>query len=105
LDGSIILRHLAALSRLRITQTTPARDFDGGYQRIRRYGRTNGRTFDLPHSILGGRISGVIGLSQWCQPFSAAPFSLFLIFLSNASASPSGGARGVFVSLRQVAAF
>lgn len=53
MDGSIILRRLAALSRSRITQTAPARYFDGGYRRIKRCGRTNGRTFDLPRSILG----------------------------------------------------
>ena len=56
MDGSIILRRLAALMRLCVIQAAPARYFDGGYQRIKRYGRTNGRTFDLPRSILGGRI-------------------------------------------------
>ena len=33
----------------------------GGYQRIRRYGRTNGRTFDLPSESVGGRIIEVSG--------------------------------------------
>ena len=53
----------------------------GGYQRIRRYGRTNGRTFDLPRESVGGRISGGIG------PIAVVPtllgrtiFSLFDIF-------------------------
>ena len=66
MDGPINLRRLAALMRSCVIQTAPARYFDGGYRRIRRCGRTNGRTFDLPRSILGGRISGVIGLSRWC---------------------------------------
>jgi allantoicase len=61
MDGSIILRRLAALMRSCVIQTAPAYYFDGGYQRIRCYGRTNGRTFDLPRSILGGRIIEVSG--------------------------------------------
>ena len=61
MDGSIILRRLAALMRSCVIQSAPARYFDGGYQRIKRYGRTNGRTFDLPRSILGGRIIEVSG--------------------------------------------
>ncbi|MDC1117590.1 HGGxSTG domain-containing protein [Alphaproteobacteria bacterium] len=32
-----------------------------GYRRNKPYGCTNGRTFDLPHSILGGRIIEVLG--------------------------------------------
>ena len=62
MDGPINLRRLAALMRSCVIQSAPARYFDGGgYQRIRRCGRTNGRTFDLPRSILGGRIIEVSG--------------------------------------------
>jgi len=61
MDGSINLRRLAALMRSCSTQTAPPVISMGGYQRIRRYGRTNGRTFDLPHSILGGKIIEVSG--------------------------------------------
>ena len=61
MDGSIMLRRLAALSRSRITQTTPARYFDGGYQRVRHYGRTYDRTFNLPRSVLGGKILEISG--------------------------------------------
>lgn len=61
MDGSINLRRLAALMRSFVIQNAPARYFDGGHQRIRRYGRTNGRTFDLPRSILDGRIIEVSG--------------------------------------------
>ena len=61
MDGSIILRRLAALSRSRITQTAPARYFDGGYRQIKRCGRTNGRTLDLPRESAGGRIIEVSG--------------------------------------------
>ena len=61
MNGSIMLRRLAALSRSRITQTAPARYFDEGYRRIRRCGRTNGRTFDLPRESVGGRDIEVSG--------------------------------------------
>ena|SRR6056300_1098608 len=61
MDGYINLRRLAALMRSCVKQATPARYFDGGYQRIRRYGRTNGRTFDLPSESVGGRIIEVSG--------------------------------------------
>ena len=61
MNGSIMLRRLAALSRSRITQTAPARYFDEGYRRIRRCGRTNGRTFDFPRESVGGRIIEVSG--------------------------------------------
>ena len=62
MGGPIILRRLAALMRSCVIQSAPARYFDGGgYRRIKRYGRTNGRTFDLPRSILDGRIIEVSG--------------------------------------------
>ena len=61
MDGPINLRRLADLMRSCVKQATPARYFDGGYQRIRRYGRTNGRTFDLPSETVGGRIIEVSG--------------------------------------------
>ena len=62
MDGPIILRRLAALMRSSFAQAAPARHFDGGgYRRNKPYGRTNGRTFDLPRSILGGRIIEVSG--------------------------------------------
>jgi len=48
----------------------------------------------LPHSILGGRISGVIGLSQWCQPFSAAPFLFLFDIFDQCQRITMGGARG-----------
>ena len=32
---------------------------EGGDRQIRRYGRTNGRAFDLPRSILGVKITEV----------------------------------------------
>jgi hypothetical protein len=44
--------------------TAPVRYFDGGDWRIRRYGRTNGRTLDLPRDSVGGRMiadSGQLG--------------------------------------------
>ena len=56
MDGSIILRRLTALMRSCVIQAAPSRNLDGDYQRIRRYGRTNGRTFDLPRLTLGGKI-------------------------------------------------
>ena len=40
----------------------------GGYKGIGRYGRTNGRTFDLPRSILGGRISELLGYRSGANP-------------------------------------
>ena len=56
-----MLRCLAVLTRSRITQTTFKRKFDGGYQRIRRYGRTNGCIFDLPRASVGCRVIDVSG--------------------------------------------
>jgi len=61
MDGSIILRRLIALMRSCVIQAAPTRNLDGGYQRIGRYGRTNGPTFDLPRLTLGGRIIEVLG--------------------------------------------
>jgi hypothetical protein len=61
MDGSIMLRCLAVLTRSRITQTTFKHKFDGGYQRIRRYGRTNGCIFDLPRASVGCRVIDVSG--------------------------------------------
>ena len=61
MGGSIILRCLAVLTRSRITQTNFKRKFDGGYQRIRRYGRTNGCIFDLPRASVGCRVIDVSG--------------------------------------------
>ena len=61
MDGPAILRRLVALSRSRITQIDTTHDFDGGGQRIRRCGRTNGRAFNLPRSILGVKITEVLG--------------------------------------------
>jgi len=61
MDGSIMLRCLAVLTRSRITQTTFKHKFDGGYQRIRRYGPTNGCIFDLPRASVGCRIIDVAG--------------------------------------------
>jgi hypothetical protein len=61
MDGSIMLRCLAVLTRSRITRTTLKHKFDGGYQRIRRYGRTNGCIFDLPRASVGCRIIDVSG--------------------------------------------
>jgi hypothetical protein len=61
MDGSIMLRCLAVLTRSRITQTTFKHKFDGGYQRIRRYGRTNGCIFDSPRASVGCRIIDVPG--------------------------------------------
>ena len=61
MEGSIMLRCLAALSRSRITQTTFTHKFDGGYQRIRRYGRSNGCIFDLPRASVGCRVIDVSG--------------------------------------------
>ena len=57
MDGPVILRRLVAMSRSRITQIDPTHDFDGGGQRTRRCGRT----FNLPRSILGVKIIGVLG--------------------------------------------
>ena len=71
MDGSINLRRLAALMRSCVVQAAPARNLSRGYRRIRRCGRTNGRKFDLPHSILGGRIievSGQRGGANLSQP-------------------------------------
>jgi len=85
MDGSIILRRLAALRRSRITQTAPAGYFDGGYRRIRRYGRTNGRTFDLPRDSVievsgqrGGKLSsGARHLSKiYSDPYLITGVSL-----------------------------
>jgi hypothetical protein len=56
-----MLRCLAVLTRSRITQATFKRKFDGGYQRIRRYGRTNGCIFDLPRASVGCRVIDVSG--------------------------------------------
>ena len=61
MDDSIMLLCLAVLSRSRITQTTLARKFDGEYQRIRRYGRTNGCVFDLPRASVSCRVIEVSG--------------------------------------------
>jgi allantoicase len=61
MNGSIMLHCLAVLTRSRITQTTLKHKFDGGYQRIRRYGRTNGCIFDLPRASVGCRIIDVSG--------------------------------------------
>ena len=61
MDGPVILVRLAALDRSRITQAAPTRNLDGGDRRIRRYGRTNGRTFDLPRDSVGGRVIEVSG--------------------------------------------
>ena len=61
MDGPVILRRLVPLSRSRITQIDPTHDFDGGGQRIRRCGRTNGRAFNLPRSTLGAKITEVLG--------------------------------------------
>jgi hypothetical protein len=52
---------LAVLTRSRITETTFKRKFDGGYQRIRRYGRTNGCIFDLPRASVNCRVIDVSG--------------------------------------------
>ena len=56
-----MLRCLAVLTRSRITQTTFKHKFDGGYQRIRRYGCTNGCIFDLPSVSVGCRVIDVSG--------------------------------------------
>ena len=61
MDGPVILRRLVALSSSRIRQIDPTYDFDEGGQRIRRCGRTNGRAFNLPRSILGVKITEVLG--------------------------------------------
>ena len=61
MDGTVILRRLATLMRSCVIQSAPARYFDGGYQRIRRYGRTNGCIFDLPRASVGCRIIDVSG--------------------------------------------
>jgi hypothetical protein len=61
MNGSIMLHCLAVLTRSRITQTTLKHKFDGGYQRIRRYGRTNGCIFDLPRASINCRVIEVSG--------------------------------------------
>ena len=61
MDGPNILRCLAALSRSRNKRRTRFVISMVGYQRIRGYGRTNGRTLDLPCSILGGLLIEVSG--------------------------------------------
>jgi allantoicase len=61
MNGSIMLHYLAVLTRSRITQTTLKHKFDGGYQRIRRYGRTNGCIFDLPRASINCRVIEVSG--------------------------------------------
>jgi hypothetical protein len=61
MDGFIVLRCLAVLTRSLITQTTFKHKFDGWYQRIRRYGCTNGCIFDLPRASVGCRVIDVSG--------------------------------------------
>jgi hypothetical protein len=61
MNGSIMLHCLAVLTRSRITQTTLKHKFDGGYQRIRRYGRTNGCIFDLPRASINCKVIEVSG--------------------------------------------
>jgi allantoicase len=61
MNGSIMLHYLAVLTRSRITQTTLKHKFDGGYQRIRRYGRTNVCIFDLPRASVNCRVIEVSG--------------------------------------------
>ena len=68
MDGPVILRRLVTLSRSHIRQIDPTHDFDGADRRIRSCGRTNGRAFNLPRSILGVKIPEVLGYRDGANP-------------------------------------
>ena len=60
--GSLRLESMLSFTALKTSNKPPPPVISiGGYQRIRRYGLTNGRAFDLPRPILDGRIIEVSG--------------------------------------------
>jgi hypothetical protein len=61
MGGPIILRRLAALTRSCVIQTAPPVISMGGYEWIRRYGRTNGCIFNLPRASVVCRVIDVSG--------------------------------------------